>query len=104
MEDPDKKITIKQRIVFFSISESVKIELIEPDNQPSVWRQWLDKNENGGIHHLAFNVSDMEETVKIFEENGMPLISAGDFNGGSYSYNDGLDSLKTVIETVKFNK
>jgi len=37
---------------FFELG-SVQIELIQPDENPSVWREDLDKNGEG-IHHIAF--------------------------------------------------
>ena len=44
------------RLAFFEIGQ-LTIELIQPDDKPSVWRDFLDKHGEG-VHHIAFRVDD----------------------------------------------
>lgn len=51
---------------------SLQLELIEPDQQPSTWRDYL--NEHGeGPHHIAFVVEGMKEKITLLEGKGFPL-------------------------------
>jgi methylmalonyl-CoA/ethylmalonyl-CoA epimerase len=65
----------RAKLAFFPVGENLTIELIEPDETPSVWREDLDKNGEG-FHHIAFVIDGMKEKVMLLERNGMPLISS----------------------------
>jgi len=80
---------------------SLSIELIEPDEQPSTWREFL--NEKGeGVHHIAFNIKDMEGRIRTLEQNGMALIQrGGECERGWYSYIDATNKLKLIIELLE---
>ena len=55
------------RMKFFE-TPSLQIELIQPDDTPSVWRDFL--NEKGeGMHHIAFRVKMILELLEDFDEN-----------------------------------
>ena len=44
-------------MAFFDMTPGVQLELIQPNEEPSVWRDYL--NTYGeGIHHIAFQVDD----------------------------------------------
>lgn len=89
----------RAKLAFFDLG-SVQLELIEPDKNPSTWREHL--NEKGeGVHHIAFVVDDMKETVKEMEARDMPLIQKGEFTGGRYAYMDTTNELKVLIELLE---
>jgi catechol 2,3-dioxygenase-like lactoylglutathione lyase family enzyme len=76
------------------------IELIEPDEHPSTWREFLDE-KGEGIHHLAFVVEGMKEHVARAREAGMILLQKGEYEGGRYAYLDAQAGLKTVVELLE---
>ncbi len=84
---------------FFDMG-SVQLELIEPDNGPSTWRDHLVKHGEG-VHHIAFMVDGMKNTVARFESHDMPLIQKGEYTGGRYAYLDTFDKLKLVVELLE---
>lgn len=89
----------QSKLAFFDLG-SVQLELIEPDENPSTWREHL--NEKGeGVHHIAFVVDDMKETVNEMEGRHMPLIQKGEFTGGRYAYMDTTNELKVLIELLE---
>jgi 4-hydroxyphenylpyruvate dioxygenase-like putative hemolysin len=90
----------RAKLAFFSIGENIQLELIEPDEKPSTWRNDLDKNGEG-IHHIAFNVKGMKETVAALGKNGMPLIQKGEYPGGRYAYVDANGPLKVLLELLE---
>lgn len=93
----------KAKLAFFQL-DNITIELIEPIGGPSTWQEFLD-NQGEGIHHIAFNVKGMENTIKEFEQNGIPMIQHGGWETGEYSYMDGSEKLALIIELLEhYNK
>ena len=90
----------RAKLAFFPIGGNLQLELIEPDEKPSTWRNDLEKNGEG-IHHIAFNVKGMKETVDKLEKNGMKLIQKGEYPGGRYAYVDANDTLKVLLELLE---
>jgi hypothetical protein len=85
---------------FFSLGSQVNLELIEPDQQPSYWRECLDKN-GPGFHHIAFFVEGMAGKSLVLESQGMPLVMKGEWKGGRYAYHDASDKLHMVLELLE---
>lgn len=96
----------KSKLAFFDLVPGVQLELIEPNEEMSTWREYL--NEKGeGIHHIAINVDNTEEAVKACEALGMKVVQRGfyDDESGQYTYLDGGNIFKCVIELLEsFNK
>ena len=76
---------------FFEFGQ-IKIELLEPDHHPSVWREALDENGEG-MHHIAFGVKDIRGKVKLLKEKGFQELANGEWKKsetknyeGAYSY------------------
>ena len=84
---------------FFQLGD-VQLELIQPDEHPSVWKEDLEKNGEG-LHHLAFWVKDTDGVLKKLEGMGMPTRMKGHWATGCYAYVDAFDSLKIVLETLE---
>ncbi|MCL1862641.1 MAG: VOC family protein [Defluviitaleaceae bacterium] len=90
----------RAKLMFFPVGGNMTIELIEPDNHPSTWRDDLNKNGEG-VHHLAFVVKGMKDVVARLGANGMPLIQKGEYPGGRYAYIDSNAQLKTLVELLE---
>jgi len=90
----------RAKLMFFPVGGSMTIELIEPDANPSTWREDLDKNGEG-VHHLAFNIKGMGDTVARLDAVGMPLVQKGEYPGGRYAYIDSNAQLKTLVELLE---
>lgn len=52
-----------------------RIELLEPTDCSSVIAKYIEKRGEG-MHHLALEVSNIEDTLKTLKEKGVPLIDA----------------------------
>ena len=81
----------------------LQIELIEPDHEPSTWREYLDRHGEGP-HHIAFVIDGMQEKVLQLESRGMPLIQKGEYTGGRYAYMDTFRQLKVLVELLENDK
>ncbi len=60
------------KTAFLQIGES-KIELLEATNPESPIAKFLEK-KGKGIHHIAFDVTNIEEEIKRLSEEGFELI------------------------------
>jgi methylmalonyl-CoA/ethylmalonyl-CoA epimerase len=89
------------RIVFFALG-NVEIELIEPDEHPSTWREYLDAH-GPGCHHIAFKTRDMAARKAYAASNGYPLVQTGEFTGGRYAYFDTNEPLGLLTELLEFD-
>jgi catechol 2,3-dioxygenase-like lactoylglutathione lyase family enzyme len=89
-------------LAFFTVGESLQIELIQPNGVKSTWQDYLDEHGEG-IHHIAFFVKGMEEKIAACEGFGMKLAQKGNYGDGSgrYAYMDGTEDLKCIIELLE---
>ena len=58
--------------LFFQVGET-KIELLEATNPESPIAKFIDK-KGEGIHHLAFDVTDINQEIRRLEEEGFQLV------------------------------
>ncbi|MBQ6722306.1 MAG: VOC family protein, partial [Clostridia bacterium] len=60
-------------LAFFDVGPGLQLELIQPNEAPSTWRNFL--NEHGeGMHHIAFQVRDSVKQVANAEAAGLKLV------------------------------
>jgi len=79
----------------------VDIELIEPDANSSVWREYLDR-DGEGFHHIALIIKDMKAKEAMLEKMGLECIQKGEYTGGRYSYMDAPDNkYKLLLELLE---
>jgi len=65
------------------------VELHEPDQNPSTFREFLDQHGNG-VHHVGFQVGDARDAVvSEVESMGYALRTVGMYPGGSWTIVDG---------------
>jgi methylmalonyl-CoA/ethylmalonyl-CoA epimerase len=89
------------KLAFFSMGQ-VQIELIEPDAQSSVWRDYL--NAHGvGVHHIAFQVEDTDRVLQHLKEHGIDVLQQGLYSDGSgmYTYVDSVPVLGVMLELLQ---
>lgn len=92
----------RAKLAFFDMG-SLQLELIEPDHNPSTWRESLDQNGEG-FHHIAFVIDGMKEKIALMEGRGMPLLQKGEYTGGRYAYMDSFRDLKVLVELLENDK
>ncbi|MCR2802405.1 VOC family protein [Paenibacillus soyae] len=92
----------RAKLAFFDMG-SLQLELIEPDHQPSTWREHLDKHGEG-VHHIALVIEGMKEKIALMEGQGMKLVQKGEYTGGRYAYMDSFEPLKVMLELLENDK
>ncbi|HEY1922310.1 MAG TPA: VOC family protein [Tepidisphaeraceae bacterium] len=82
-----------------------QLELIQPLGPGSSWQQQLDQFGES-IHHIAFQVKDIDGSLRACREMGMPVLHQGRFgsNDGGYAYLDSQSQLGAVIELLHSDK
>ena len=78
----------------------ITFELIEVVEGETIHKEFLDA-KGEGLHHLGFDVADLDQELVKLERHGISVLTAGKFAGGGFAY---LDSKKTngvIIELVQ---
>lgn len=72
LEGTEEVADQKVRVAFLAIGES-RIELLEPTSEDSPIAKFIEKNGEG-IHHIAYEVDDLEKALLELKEKGIRLI------------------------------
>lgn len=89
----------KSKLAFLRM-DNLQIELIQPLGGNSTWQEFLDKNGEG-IHHIAFEVKNIDNLEQEFKTIKMPTIQRGGWNGGAYSYINASADLGCILELLE---
>ncbi len=89
----------RAKLAFIEL-KNITLELIEPDQNPSTWREFLD-HRGEGVHHIAFEIKGMDDKMTLLAKKGMPLLQKGDYEGGRYAYIDGTAKLGLILELLE---
>lgn len=89
------------KLAFFNFGQ-VQIELIQPDEKPSVWRDYLDQHGEGA-QHIAFRVPNTQAAVDFLARHDIPVIQQGLYADGSgmYTYVGSEEKLGVMVELLE---
>lgn len=76
---PDHGVTT----VFVELPNT-KIELLEPLGANSPIAKFLEKNPSGGIHHVCYEVDDINAAVKQMKDRGATITGTGEPRIGAH--------------------
>ena len=71
------------KVVFIEIPNT-KIELLEPLGENSPIENFLEKNKKGGIHHICFEVKDINSAILSLEKDGATVLGNGKAKIGAH--------------------
>jgi hypothetical protein len=94
-----KPTTARGKLAFFRMGQ-LDVELIEPIDGPSTWKDQLDQHGDS-LHHIAFQIKGMQEKVAYLDSKSVPLLQRWEYTGGRYAYLDGIAQLGTVLELLE---
>ena len=63
--------------VVFIESPNTKVELLEPLTNQSPISKFLERNPNGGMHHICYEVSNLENATKKLKSVGAKILGDG---------------------------
>ena len=101
------------RIVFV-IAPNGKVELMEPFGEASPIASFLARNENGGIHHICYEVDDIVSAADSLKAAGARVLDGGASKIGAHGnpvlflhpkdFNGTLIELEQVAETSELSQ
>jgi methylmalonyl-CoA/ethylmalonyl-CoA epimerase len=74
-EEPDPVQLVSARFVALGREQDLYIELLEPDQATSPISQFLSKR-GGGLHHLCFQVEDIDTAAEELVREGAQMVCA----------------------------
>ena len=74
-EVPTEKV--KAAMIPVGVSEHFRIELLEPTQPDSPISKFLSKRPDGGIHHVSFEVTQIEKWVEVLNQSGLEILPPG---------------------------
>ncbi|ODT66510.1 MAG: methylmalonyl-CoA epimerase [Pelagibacterium sp. SCN 63-23] len=80
-ELPEHGVTV----IFIDTGNS-KVELLEPLGDASPIAAFLEKNPSGGMHHLCFEVSDIDVAIARLQAEGARILGDGKPRIGAHGY------------------
>ncbi len=84
----------------FAALGSLELELIQPVRGPSLYREFLERGGEG-LHHLCFDVDDLDERLKRYRSMGLPTLMEGRTPNGGFAYLDTEKIGGVIIELVQ---
>ena len=75
---------------------NIILELTEPDDTPSGWKEFMQKHGQG-VHHIGIQVKNRYDALKALEDIGCQVNHVGYYPTGSYTFVDSMDQLGVNI-------
>ena len=98
------------RIVFVTAPNG-KVELMEPLSEASPIASFLTRNENGGMHHICYEVDDIVSASQLLQVAGARVLGDGTAKIGAHGnpvlflhpkdFNGTLIELEQISDTVE---
>ena len=83
ISDPVDQIDHGVKVVFIELPNT-KIELLEPLGENSPIENFLNKNKKGGVHHICFEVEDIDITIMRLKRDGATILGDGKAKIGAH--------------------
>ncbi|MGE3149351.1 MAG: methylmalonyl-CoA epimerase [Pseudorhodoplanes sp.] len=83
VSDPVPQIAHGVTTVFVELPNT-KIELLEPLGENSPIAKFLERNPDGGIHHLCYEVDDIIAVRDRLKQNGARVLGTGEPKIGAH--------------------
>ena len=83
ISDPVDQIDHGVKVIFIELPNT-KIELLEPLGENSPIENFLDKNKKGGVHHICFEVEDIDSAIMNLKRDGATILGDGKAKIGAH--------------------
>lgn len=94
---PDEANKVNASFVAIGGNDNIYLEVLEPIGDESVVSGFL-KNTGGGLHHLCFEVDNIEKAAQALEKAGFKMVSSPAL---CPAYDENLD--RTCEDTTKIS-
>lgn len=94
-----QSIAAKALIAWTSLGD-VELELIEPQDDTSVYAEFL-RERGQGIHHVMFSTPDYDTCREQLEANGIDVLGSGDLQETRFTLFDTQADLGVICEIAQ---
>ena len=63
----------------------VELEIVQPVTGPTIYHDFL-RAKGEGIHHLGFDIKDMDEKLMVCKKMGIEIMQSGRTPAGGFAY------------------
>jgi 4-hydroxyphenylpyruvate dioxygenase-like putative hemolysin len=95
-----EKTPARLKVAVFDIG-GFELEIMEPIDGPSVWRDFLDEHGEG-LHHIGLEATGIDGAIASIEAQGMPLVQRAEYktayDTGRNAYFASEEKLGAMIE------
>ena len=95
----DKSIKAKAKIAWINIGH-VELELIEPQDEDSVYAKFL-REKGPGIHHVMFATPDYDACAEAMAAQDIAVLGSGELQGTRFQMFDTEKSLGLICEIAE---
>jgi len=95
----ENEVKSKWLLAFCSMKQ-FELELIQPTVEPTIYHDFL-KEKGEGIHHLGFDIEDLEKKISICKEYGIQIMQKGERKGGKFAYLDTRELGGIIFELIQ---
>ena len=88
----------------FSFGDLSRLELITPLEEKTFLTKFLNKNKNGGLHHISLQTPDIQNAIRKLEDHNIPYFGYneyGDFWKEIFIHPK--DAFGVLIQIAEFN-
>lgn len=82
---------------------NIQLEFLQPINDvDTIWSDWV-KMGNNGLHHVRFDVDNMDLCDKMMADKGIEIWQQGESlvtPGVKFTYYDSIEKLGFIVEAV----
>jgi methylmalonyl-CoA/ethylmalonyl-CoA epimerase len=86
--------------VGFAQAGPAEIELIEPGQGESIWREFLEE-KGEGVHHVGVFVPDIDKELARYEEKGIGILQTGENDRIKLAYVDTEPVVGLMVELLQ---
>ena len=90
-------------IMSFCSLGSVELEMIQPITGPTIYHDFL-QEKGEGLHHLGFDVKDIEKKLALCKEIGIKVIQGGQGETSRFEYLDTEAIGGVIFELIQRGK
>ncbi len=78
----------------------LELELIQVITGPTIYHDFL-KEKGEGMHHLGFDVRDIDETIALCKKTGLRVIQSGQGSTSRFAYLDTVKVGGVIFELIQ---
>ncbi len=95
-----------ENLVTMTYSGGTFVEIIQPISGKSIFKDYIDNNPTGGIHHIAYStpIANLDNVISEFESKGFQVVSSFDTPIAKIVFFDTREEIGVFTEIMGITK